>query len=235
MITYYHFFAYNTTWILTMTRSHQTQNLLASISLKTRQCLAVSLLALTAASASATVLTSHIDMDNGFRAYIATSDNLQGTAFSSGDNWGITYSDTVALAAGTNYFLHVYGYNLDSIAGFLGEFSLSGLDHQFSNGQTTLLTNVSDWKANATGFTDSFTAVTTVGQNGDSPWFTRPNIGAATWIWSGDAYTNYHSYFSTTISAAQAAVPEPESYALTLTALGALVLTSRRKRAGGPG
>lgn len=234
-ICYCQFFAHINLWIRTMTRSYQTQNVLASISIKTRQCLAASLFALTAASASATMLTSNISMDNGFVAYIATSDNLQGTSFSSGNNWGNTFSDSVALVAGTDYFLHVYGYDQGGIAAFLGQFSLSGFDHQFSNGQTTLLTNASDWKANATGFADPFSAVTTVGQNGDGPWGTRPNIGAATWIWSGDPYTNDNSYFSTTILAASASVPEPESYALTLAALGGLVLSSRRKRAGEPG
>jgi len=202
-----------------------------SAPIKTRQCLAAALFALTAAGASATTLTSNVSMDNDFVAYLATSDNLQGTAFLSGDPWMTTFTGTATLAAGTSYFLHVYGHDQGGIAAFLGQFSLSGTDHQFSNGQTALLTNSSDWKANATGFGDPYSAVTIVGQNGDSPWGTRPNIGAATWIWSGDANSNDTAYFSTKISA----VPEPESYALMLAGLGALVFVARRQRTGQPG
>jgi hypothetical protein len=180
-----------------------------------------------AAAASATLLTSEINMDNGFVAYISTSDSVAGTQFSSGSDWTVTSTDTTTLTAGVNYFLHVYGYNETLVAGFLGEFSLSGSDHEFANGLTTLSTNTTDWVGNATGFDGSYGALTDYGANGVQPWGLRPAIPAsARWIWSGDNSSNNASYFSTPITA----VPEPESFALL--GIGLLALAYRQGRRG---
>ena len=129
------------------------------------------MLALAAAgSVSATVLHSKINVDNGFVAYIATSDTVTGTSFSSGNDWGASFPGNTKLEAGTDYYLHVYGYDDNAVsydvAAFLGQFSLSGTDHSFSNNLTTLLTDSTHWKANDTGFADPYTAVTTWGTNG---------------------------------------------------------------------
>jgi hypothetical protein len=166
------------------------------------------------ALASATLLTGGFNVDNGFVAYISTSDTVTGTAFSSGNNWQSTASGSANLVAGTNYFLHVYAYDQGGIAGFLGQFSLSGSDHQFANGQTTLLTNTTNWSGNNAGFNGSYGALGDLGQNGVGPWGGIGSInGAARWIWAGDADLNDAAYFTTMITATTQ-VPEPLTGAL---------------------
>jgi MSHA biogenesis protein MshQ len=182
--------------------------------------------------AHATTLTSEISMDNGYEIYISTSDAVAGTSFGAHNSWQTTFTDSTTLSAGTDYYLHVYGYDQGYIAGFLGEFTLSGTDHIFSNGSTSLLTNVTDWEGNNTGWGNTYLAsLTSLGNNGVSPWGTRPGIPAgATWIWSGDANNQNVSYFSTKISS-NTPVPEPASMILLVSGLVGLAgARFRRKR-----
>lgn len=190
---------------------------------------AVATAAMFASTACATELTGSLSVDNGFRMYISTSDAATGTQFGASNDWATTYTSSTTLNAGTDYYLHVYGYDEGGIAGFLGQFSLTGTDHAFANSATSLSTNTTDWFGNMTGFGAPYTDLTNLGQNGAWPWGPRPGIdAAATWIWSGDAYSNDDAYFSTKISATSGAdVPEPASAALL--GLGLLAAAAVRR------
>lgn len=193
----------------------------------------IALAALSLSSASfATILTTKISMDNGFNVYISTDDSSAGTLFGSGNDWTTTFVDAVALATGVDYFLHVHGYDQGGIQAFLGEFLLDSADHVFSSGTSTLVTNTSDWAANATGFNGSYGSVSSLGSNGVGPWGARPNIsGSAEWIWGGEHDSNY---FTTKISATSSRpVPDAGSTSVLLgLAVVAIGLASRNRRTG---
>lgn len=178
--------------------------------------------------AEATVLSYNISMDNGFEVYLSTDNSTTGIPIGSGNYWPTTYNGSSStLTPGQTYYLHVYGYDQGGIAGFLGQFTLSGTDHVFANGTNNLLTNTSDWQASSTGW-NTYSAPTSWGTNGVYPWGTLPNIeGTATWIWAGDADANDNAYFTTTIQA----VPEPSSSMLIgLGGLGIMAMTYANRR-----
>ncbi len=183
-------------------------------------------LMMVAASSSAAVLTSKMSVDNGYTIYVSTANNVQGTAFGSGNDWTTTYTNSTTLAAGTSYFLHIYAYDQGGIAGLLGDFSLTGGSHKFANGLTSMTTNTTNWMGNTTGFGSAYGAVGSLGNDGVSPWGNRPNISdSATWIWAGDANSNDQAYFTTRIDAV---VPEPTTVAVF--GLGLLALGAARRR-----
>ena len=185
-------------------------------------------LALTfAANASATVLNTSLAVDNGYIAYISTSNNTQGTAFASGNDWTTTYFGSTNLNAGTDYFLHIYAYDQGGIAGMLGEFGLVGDKHKFANGLSTMLTNTANFKGNNTGFGSAYGATIDLGIDGVGPWGFRPSINDnARWIWAGNAELNNAAYFTAKISA----VPEPGSIALLGMGILGLALSRRKSK-----
>lgn len=187
-------------------------------------------LMLVAGGSQASVLTTKMSVDNGYRVYISTADNVQGTLFGSANNWYTTFTNTTTLAADTSYFLHVYAYDQGGIAGLLGDFSLTGGGHKFANGLTGMTTNTTNWMGNTSGFGAGYGAVGGLGNDGVSPWGNRPGIAdSATWIWVGNAYDNNAAYFTTEIKA----VPEPTTVAMF--GLGLLALGVARRRSAKAG
>lgn len=153
------------------------------------------------AAASSSTLTGNMTVDNTFEVYLSTSDSVQGTLIRSGTDWKTTYSLASSLTPGQDYYLHIKGTDLGVLAGFLGDFVITGKDHQFSNGLNTLSTNTTDWLVSTTGWSN-YQSVSAYGNNQVQPWGPRPNIErSAQWIWSANNPADINAYFSTKISA----------------------------------
>ncbi|MFT6269953.1 MAG: hypothetical protein ACJAVV_002781 [Alphaproteobacteria bacterium] len=110
--------------------------------------------------------------------------------------------------AGQDYYLHIKGTDEGGVTGFLGDFEISGTDHTFSNGLTTLNTNSTDYVVSTTGW-NNYQPKSNYGTNGVRP---RRNVSrverSAQWIWSSDndADNDNDNYFSVRI-VAQTTIP----------------------------
>ncbi|WP_332876956.1 PEP-CTERM sorting domain-containing protein [Massilia sp. S19_KUP03_FR1] len=205
-------------------------NTLRSLLLKSALVLSAS--AALCASATAGVLTTKVSVDNGFSAYLSTTNNTLGTTFSSANDWYTVTRGSVTLGTLAQYYLHIAAYDQGGVAGMLGAFSLADSGYHFANGTTSLLTGSNLITANTTGFTGAYTATTSYGANGVAPWGSLAGISSsAQWIWSGNNDFNDRSYFTIAIlKDAPSNVPEPGS--LGLLGLGLLALTRVAKKPG---
>jgi len=162
--------------------------------------LAAVLAALAGFPAHSTTLSASMTADDRFKAYLSTGDGVTGTQIASGNNWAATYTFSATLTPGTNYYLHIDGEDFGTIAGFIGEFTLSDTGFRFANGGQTLLTDTTHWLVSPRTFGADYQTPRTQGHNGSGPWYARLGIDAnAEWIWRPDNCTYCGAYFSTPI------------------------------------
>jgi MSHA biogenesis protein MshQ len=143
-------------------------------------------------------LSGNLNVDNTFEAYLSTDDSVQGVLLSSGNNWQTTYTLLSQLTPGQDYYLHVKAENTGGPAGFLSDFEITGTEHVFSNGLTTLTTNTTEWMVSTIGW-NNYQTPNSYGSNESGPWAIRSSVDAnAEWIWSSNSNDN-DTYFSTHI------------------------------------
>ncbi len=180
-------------------------------------------LAVAAPALGQITLSGSMTADNEFQASLSTSPTIAGPNWLTGNSWGTTYSGSVEIPSAGTYYLHVRAVDFGRPEMFIGQFSLSSTDAEFSNGTQSLLTNTTDWVVSSSAFGISTSAPVYLGDNGVSPWSLRPSISpSAAFIWAPE-YANGVAYFTTVITV----VPAPASVALA--GLG-LAAAFRRRR-----
>lgn len=183
--------------------------------------------AVAASAASAQVtLNAFMTADNAFQASVSTDAAAAGPVnFLTGNNWAATFSGSTQFNAAGTYFLQILAQDFGPPASFVADLTLAaqpGWSATFSNGGTSLLSNTTDWVVSNQGFGVNAITPNPLGNNGVSPWGTRPNISPnALNIWHSSGSTTV--YFTTVITV----VPTPGVAALL--GLGGLVATRRRR------
>lgn len=185
---------------------------------------------LAGSTASATTLTTFLNVDNQFTAYISIDDTVQGTQFSSGTHWPTGNAGSTTLTDGVTNYLHIFAEDLGGIAALLGSFSLSDTDFSFANGTQSLVSGDAGLTVSETGW-GAYGATSTIGSNGISPWgFRSGHNPAAQWVWSNDPDGDNTVYFSAAISYDIASVPLPAGLPLLAFGLGAFGLAAKRRK-----
>lgn len=178
----------------------------------------------------ATTLTGNFNVDNSFQAYLSTNDSVAGNFITSGSNWQVTNSiSDNSLTAGTDYFLHVVATNIDNVAGFIGEFNLSGTDHSFGFANTQHAVTNAIWNVSDAGWGGG-TAATVIDGHGAAPWgdaFIGGITDSADWVWGDTTGSNQDMYFSLAINSSPVPVPS----AVWLFGTGLIGFIGMRKKA----
>jgi hypothetical protein len=106
---------------------------------------------------------------------------------------------------------------------FIGQFSLAGdAGAMFSNGTTSLLSNVPDWVVSNSGFGVNTVSPLDIGPNGTGPWGNIAGVNsAARFLWAPTYTPNV--YFTSVITI----VPAPAGAAAL--GIGLLALARRRR------
>lgn len=206
----------------------------------------------TSVQAAVPMLTGAITADNEYAAFLSTSDSTLGTYLTSGNNWEAAQTFSANLTPGQTYYLHVVannwygpsdmnGGNPDAL---LGSFAVTG-PFQFANGQQTLDTDTTNWRADPNSVVQDLTGPLTWTAPSDTPWNWGDNgtsiwesvngapiagvSASAKWIWS-QTDTSGEAFFSTTISDVQVGVPEPAAWGLMIVGFGLTGAAMRRRR-----
>lgn len=171
--------------------------------------------------ASATNLSITATCDDAFRAYISTSDSVEGTLFLTDDNWWPSVeSGMTALTPSVTNYLHIKGWDIyGASSAMIASLSLSDTGFEFDNGGQTLDTDTVYWGFSTTGWGINDLTPTDYGPNGTGPWGMVSGVNAsARFLWSATyGVPGIDHYFSVRITP----VPEPASWmALSLLALG---------------